>query len=399
MKSQIENLQRIANDDSRRIVGLMSGTSLDGLDIALCHVSGHGNATEIVLEHFTTVPYSEELVHDIRSIFSKQQVALDKVCLLNEKIGTLHGTMVKQQLDCWGIPTEQVDLIASHGQTIYHAPASHHKNDNYPNGTLQIGDGDHVARASGIITLSDFRQRQIAAGGEGAPLVMYGDSLLFTDPTEDRILLNIGGIANFTYLPSRTSGTPSICSDVGPGNTLMDAYVQKYFDGMSYDADARIAKTGSVHSVLLDELLSHSFFTSALPKTTGPELFNLSYLENCLNKISSASLSHVDIMATLNAFTVSAIVQSLRDFTQKEKKQAIYVSGGGARNPLLVQSIQEQLPTIPIKSSAELGIDPDAKEAILFALLANECVAGVPGDVKTASEMPVTSMGKICLPV
>ena len=399
MKDQVERLQHIVDSESRRIVGLMSGTSLDGLDIALCRVSGHGRDTRLELEQFTTIDYQPALVADIRSIFSTDFVSLEKVCLLNETIGTLHGAMVKEQLDHWGVSTADVDLIASHGQTIYHAPLSQHQQSDYSNATLQIGDGDHVARASGIITISDFRQRHLAAGGEGAPLVVYGDSLLYSDTVEDRILLNIGLIANFTYLPNTASGQLPMCSDIGPGNTMMDAFIQKNFPGLRFDMDGEIAASGSVNEHLLKELSGHSFFSAVFPRTTGPEVFNLSYLDDCLKRSATTEISDADIMATLNAFTASSIASCLEDIISLPEQTAVYVSGGGARNRLLIQAIQQSLASVAIMSSATLGIDPDAKEAILFAVLANECLAGSAADAVPIAGMPVTSMGKICFPI
>lgn len=177
----------------------MSGTSLDGLDIALCQIEGAGMQTEVKLLHFKTVSYAPSFIELIREIFSKHAVDLEQVCLLNPWVGEQHASMILQALQEWGIKPAEVDLIASHGQTIYHAPKILHGKLNYGNATLQIGDGDHIAVKTGIITLSDFRQKHIAAGGEGAPLAVYGDYFIFSKAGEDRMMLNIGGIANFTF--------------------------------------------------------------------------------------------------------------------------------------------------------------------------------------------------------
>ncbi|MEO7265189.1 MAG: anhydro-N-acetylmuramic acid kinase, partial [Ferruginibacter sp.] len=202
MNLGLKLLYNISNKPSRTIIGLMSGTSLDGLDVVLGRVSGNGLKTNFELQEFETVPYDEDFRNEIKSIFSKKHVELEKLTLLNPWVALYHGSIINSLLKKWKINNSDIDLIASHGQTIYHAPKSLHKHEKFGNATLQIGDGDHLAKATGIITLSDFRQKNIAAGGEGAPLAVYGDYLLFADEEENRLLLNMGGIANFTFLPA-----------------------------------------------------------------------------------------------------------------------------------------------------------------------------------------------------
>jgi len=289
MNSHIELLHCIAQKSTRIILGLMSGTSLDGLDIALCKIEGNGENTKLQLLNFKTVPYDIDIQNSIRTVFSKQQVNLEQLTLLNEWMGKLHALLINQTLKEWNIANSEVDIIASHGQTVYHAPVSLHQNKKLGNGTLQIGDGDHIAVLTGIITLSDFRQKHIAAGGEGAPLAAYGDYLLFKEKERDVILLNIGGISNFTFLPSNDEGIFS--SDVGPGNTLMDAWMQKNFTHLHFDKDAAVAKKGMVNDALLNSLFENEFLQTPVPKTTGPELFNLSFVEAALQKIETTSIS------------------------------------------------------------------------------------------------------------
>ncbi|MEM8908191.1 MAG: anhydro-N-acetylmuramic acid kinase, partial [Bacteroidota bacterium] len=275
MHPHISDLYSLAQKPSRLIIGLMSGTSLDGLDVALCHIKDTGLATQIELLDFETVPYDQYYRDQIRAVFSKRQVDLETVCLLNNWVGEQHAKMIQQCLDQWKRPASSIDLIASHGQTIYHAPQSAHQHPGFSNATLQIGDGDHIAYRTGITTISDFRQKHIAAGGEGAPLAVYGDYLIFSSQQENRILLNLGGIANFTYLPKSMDTTQVLSTDVGTGNTMMDAFVQHHFPGQHYDANAELARRGQVDHDLLAALKAHVFFSQALPKTTGPELFNL----------------------------------------------------------------------------------------------------------------------------
>ncbi|MFQ3206494.1 MAG: anhydro-N-acetylmuramic acid kinase [Glaciecola sp.] len=394
MLQHVEKLQRIATASDRLVIGLMSGTSLDGLDIALCRISGHGRSTLLQCEKFTSVAYTKKLKSAVQQVFAKQRVSLDSLCLLNAQIGLLHGNMVNQALIDWNIPNSSIDLIASHGQTIYHRPSSFHQIQNQPNSTLQVGDGDHIAALTGIITLSDFRQKHIAHGGEGAPLAIYGDYLLLSSPHEDRTLLNIGGIANITYLPSNTSFDNVICSDIGPGNTIMDALAKKHSDD-DFDKDATIAKQGSINASLLTHLLHHPFIKLPLPKTTGPETFNLDWFVCQLKVMRLHDLTVPDQMATLNAFTAHTIVNTIN---QLPTSSTVYVSGGGAHNPLLLDNISKLL-TRPVFLTNELGINTDAKEAILFAILANECIAGDEhAFLSDKTNQPNVSMGKLSFP-
>ncbi len=371
----------------------MSGTSLDGLDVALCRFSGSGMQTKFELLEFETIVYDDFFREEVRRVFSKKMVDLEKLTLLNAYIGSFHGELVLQCLEKWQVKTVSVDLIASHGQTIYHAPKHQHQQKNYPNATLQIGDGDHLAVKTGIITVSDFRQKHLAAGGEGAPLALYGDVILGSKKGENRILLNIGGIANFTFLPADASFTGIISSDIGPGNTLIDAACRKYFN-LPFDADAKIAFSGKTDPELLSALKDHPFFAETLPKSTGPELFNLDFVAIAQVKSSTQNISPKDLITTLTVFTAQILAEGiLKNFSAEGLR--VFVSGGGARNPFLLQTLQKMLPKNSIQNSAVLGLDADAKEAVLFALLANEAVAGEP---ITINQNPAVLMGKFCFP-
>ncbi|OKS84828.1 anhydro-N-acetylmuramic acid kinase [Mucilaginibacter polytrichastri] len=394
MNQNIENLYRIAGKPVRTIIGLMSGTSFDGLDIALCHFSSSGTDTQVKVLHFTTKEYDAEFKEALKSVFAKRNADLERITLLNAYIGTYYAQLILQCLEEWNVPVSEVDIIASHGQTIFHAPKHAHQNDKYGNATLQIGDADHIAVKTGIITLSDFRQKHIAAGGEGAPLALYGDYLLFGSPTENRIMLNIGGIANFTYLPA---GYAPGCfsTDVGPGNTLMDQFIQLKFPGKYYDNNAEVAIAGTVNEALLTALLSHPFFQAPFPKTTGPELFNLVYLYEAIKVSRQEDITNEDVMATLANFSAQAIISAISSAVPATDSFEIYMSGGGMYNPLLVSYIEAYLGR-PVKSTIDLGIHPDAKEAVLFALLANEALAG--GKTNYGGGLLSVSMGKVSLP-
>jgi anhydro-N-acetylmuramic acid kinase len=290
-----------------------------------------------------------------------------------------------------------VDFIASHGQTIFHAPKSLHKTDEYPNGTLQIGDGDHIAMKTGIITLSDFRQKHLAAGGEGAPLAVYGDYLMFSEAGEDRIMLNIGGIANFTYLPGNLDASKVFSTDIGPGNTLMDQYVQQHYNRF-YDKNAEIAFAGELNPDLLSALLNCDFFDVAFPKTTGPELFNLDYLTNAQKISSTENIKGEDLMATLCHFSAVSIVNAIKKCFDTHTKVKVFMSGGGMHNPLLVQLLKAALSNADFLTTDDLNINPDAKEAVLFAVLANETLCGAPINFGDRQGVPSVCMGKLSFP-
>ncbi|WP_461532929.1 anhydro-N-acetylmuramic acid kinase [Sinomicrobium sp.] len=394
MKRSIAKLYEISRKKSRLIVGLMSGTSLDGLDIALCRVEGHGQKTEVELLQFVTVPYSDGFRNSISEVFAKETGSIAQLCLLNPHIAEVHAAMILQALKNWAVQPEEVDLVASHGQTIYHAPKRYHERDEYSNATLQLGDGDHLAVKTGIITLSDFRQKHIAAGGEGAPLAAYGDYLLFSDVEESRVLLNIGGIANLTFLQAGAGFNEAFCTDTGPGNTLMDAYVKKHFD-LPFDRDAKIARQGQRNEKLLKALLDHPFFKEEGSRTTGPELFNEHYIDHAQQRCAEV-ISPEDVLHTLAHFTVAGIVKCIRGLDCRGKISG-FVSGGGASNPLLMELLREACPEMEFVDTSVLGLDPDAKEAVLFAILANETLAGSP-ELEGSSAYPWVSMGKISLP-
>jgi len=389
LNQNLQKLFNIAQKTEKLGIGLMSGTSLDGLDIALCRFTGSGLQTQFNLLQFTTILYQEDFKKEVQSIFARKDGGIEKACLLNAYIGNFHGELILQALAGWKIEPGNVDFIASHGQTVYHAPKRLHQQTNYPNATLQIGDGDHIAVKTGILTISDFRQKHIAAGGEGAPLALYGDVLLGSKFGENRILLNIGGIANLTFLPGGGNYNQILCTDIGPGNTLIDAACRKYFN-KDYDEDSKIAFSGKINETLLKALLDHPFFNEQAPKTTGPELFNLDYIANAQKRSDTSAINNEDLICTLSAFTAKSICDFIAaNFKADDLK--IFTSGGGARNIFVVDELKKKLPKATLADTSSLGINPDAKEAILFALLGNEALCGEPMAI---GNNPAVLMGK-----
>lgn len=386
--NNIEKLYKISKKKEKLIIGLMSGTSLDGLDIALCLINGNGTKTKVKIENFETINYKSDLKKAIRNI-SSDQVDLQELCMWNAKLGQFYGQLINDALKKWKVSNDSIDLIASHGQTIFHCPASLHKSKMFGNSTLQIGDGDHIAQQTKIITVSDFRHKNIAAGGEGAPLAVYGDFILFAKEKENVLLLNIGGIANLTFIPKNKKNI--ICTDTGPGNILMDAWMRKKFN-KAFDKNGSVAASGKVNKKLLANLYREKFFKKEVPKSTGNEVFNLDYILKSLENISK--INDEDIITTLNYLTFQSIADIISKLPSSMK---ILVSGGGSYNLHLMQNLRKRFTTASFTDIENYGISADAKEAVLFAILANECVSG-NFTVFNDTNILKTTMGKISLP-
>ncbi|MCA3002078.1 MAG: anhydro-N-acetylmuramic acid kinase [Rhodocyclaceae bacterium] len=401
MNTNLQKLYHVANQKTRRIIGLMSGTSLDGLDVALCEISGAGATTEVELVHFATISYTEDTKNEVRKVFAKREIDFQHLAMLNEWIGNLHAEIVLECLKRWQVAPTSIDAIASHGQTVMHAPKALHRQAKFPNATLQIGDGCHIAVKTGITTISDFRQKHLAAGGEGAPLAVYGDFFLFGKRGENRILLNMGGIANFTYLPATMRAEEVFVTDTGPGNTLIDAVTRRCFPQLSFDRDAALAKQGNVHPPLLAALKANAFFRQPFPKTTGPELFSSAYVDDAKRASDSMNVSAHDTLATLTRFSAETIAEAVHHAVAGTgvalSEFTIYLSGGGAHNPLLVAWLQELI-ACRFSTTDELAIAGDAKEAVLFAVLANETIAGGRCESGLRPGIPSVAMGKVSFP-
>lgn len=399
MQQHVLRLAAIAQKPARTILGLMSGTSLDGLDIALCTVEGAGIHTEVQVLQFDSVPYDAHFRAEVRRVFAQKTIDFQHLVLLNAVVAEHHAALVNAALERWGVAPQAVDLIASHGQTVFHAPQHFHGLLDYPNATLQIGDGDRIAHRTGIITVSDFRQKHLAAGGEGAPLALYGDYFLFSKPGEDRFLLNIGGIANYTFLPGDGNPAQVFATDTGPGNTLLDAAARRFF-GQSFDADARLARQGRPDAALLARLKSDPYFQRPYPTTTGPEQFNLDWAVRG-TAYDAPELPHevaCDLLATLARLTAETIADNIRRVPATAARSVVYLSGGGAHNPLIVQYLHKQLSGQEILPIGLLGVPGDAKEAVLFAVLANETIAGHAAPGTRLAGLPLVGMGKVSFP-
>jgi anhydro-N-acetylmuramic acid kinase len=369
----ILRLAALREKPRRNVVGLLSGTSADGTDAALCVLEGAGEATRLVSATFVTTPFPRELRE---RIFRLSQADAQELCDMGVLLGGAFADAAVEVATAAGVPVAEIDLVGSHGQTAVHHPRS----AGHLGATLQIGEAAVIAERVGCPVVSDFRVRDVAAGGEGAPLVPLVDHLLFRKPGARRALQNIGGIANVT-LVGETLGE-LVAFDNAPGNMPLDAVARAASGGAdAYDAGGRRAARGRVDDALLAELHAHPYLALPLPKSTGRETFGKEFVYPLLARFSG----HLDdLIATLTRFVAEAIARSYRELLPALPTE-VYVSGGGALNPTLMRHLAEVLAPIPVATSASLGVDPEAKEAIAFAVLANETLFGRPGNVPSVT--------------
>jgi len=365
------DLKSLIDKKDKLVIGLMSGTSKDGVDAAIVKLQGKGINTDIELVKFICLEYGAGVRKRLDNL--ARECSLKEISELNFLIGNEFAKAAMDVIDEAGVSPSDVDLIGSHGQTVFHNPPSY--KDGTPS-TLQIGEIDVIAEKTGITTVGDFRTRDIAACGEAAPLVPYLDYLLFRKPGRVSIAQNIGGIANATVVTEVMDDV--IAFDTGPGNMLMDGIVQLATGGKEkYDIDGQLALAGKVNKELLDKLLSDVYYSKPPPKSTGEELFGNDKAAELFSLVDSNMLSLEDMMATLLMLTVESIVLSYKNFIfpNWDINEVIF-SGGGCNNPLLMERLKAELHPLKCITSNEYGILADAKEAIAFAVLANELISG-----------------------
>lgn len=367
------------------VIGLMSGTSVDGIDAAVVRLDGAPpSLTWEVLGH-SHRSFPSELRSDIFACFHPETSSVDRLCRLNFALGQCFGSAALEAAHDAGLSIAEVDLIGSHGQTLWHEPPI-----NGMGSTLQLGEPAVIAEMTGVPVVSNFRARDMAAGGQGAPLVPLLDWLLFSHPTKIRAAQNIGGIANVTFLPpGNTKETASvqgvIAFDTGPGNMLIDEAARLATNGAwNYDHDGTLAAQGHVNESLLDDWLAEPFFGQQPPRTTGRELFGIQRAAEYWSQATQRGLSPNDILATLTAFTVRSIEQAYRTFLSAFPDEVI-VSGGGARNHTLMRMLAEHLSPARVTTSQEYGLAIEAKEAVAFAVLAYETWHKRPGNIPAAT--------------
>lgn len=394
-KAEMERLRALWEKETLTVIGLMSGTSADGMDAALVEITGHGLDTRVRQRGFVSVPYPEEIRREILRLASGTAGGSRDLCLFGFLLGQLSLEACRTVCAQANVNPQEIDLVGSHGQTLYHAPQAEDYCGRAIRGTLQMGEASVICEGLGCPVVSDFRVRDMAAGGQGAPLVPYAEYLLYRRADRTVALQNIGGIGNITLLPKGRGPEAILAFDTGPGNMVIDQLAARFTGGyMRWDEDGKMAARGTCSEELLSWLMRDDYLRMQPPKTTGRERYGEAFVNALAEEGKRLNLSENDMLATATRFTAETISVALRDFCP-EKPDYLVAGGGGCRNPTLMRDLRDALP-VPVLTNEDLGFDGDAKEAVAFAVLANECIHGecnnVPG--ATGARHPVV-MGKI----
>jgi uncharacterised protein family (UPF0075) len=361
-------------------VGLMSGTSLDGVDTVLCEISGQDESTKVKQLYFKTYDIPESLRTKIRKCCSRELIPVDLICSLNFELGYLFADAVKSLCKDANVKLEDLSFIASHGQTIFHIPKAY---DDYVPSTLQIGEAAIIANECKTKVISNFRVMDMAVGGEGAPLVPYSETLLYGEENQAVALQNIGGIGNVTVLPKKGDTKKVIAFDTGPGNMMIDEAVRTFY-GKKYDTDGYYARQGNLIPSLAAELKEHPYFNLEIPKTTGREMFGEHFTKSILEKYHSCEPN--DLIHTFTWFTAYSIAYHYKKYLISEYglKKCI-IGGGGAYNSYLLELIRNEIPEVTVMTQEEHGFSSEAKEALAFVILGNQTYHRSPSNVPSAT--------------
>lgn len=374
-----------------KVIGLMSGTSADGIDVALCEINGTPPDLKAQILAASVRPYEADFQRHILDACLPHKSSVDVICQINVALAEAFADAANKIIHEAGLKPQDVALIGSHGQTLWHQVQP----DGRVSATLQVGESAVIAERTGITTISNFRARDVAVGGQGAPLTAYVDWLLLRHPVKWRAVQNIGGIGNVTFLPplADQSNQP-IAFDTGPGNALIDASVNLLFD-QPYDANGQIASLGQVDPDWLATLMQHPYYQRSLPKTTGRELFGVMMAQELVRDGRAVGLSDEDIVTTLTTLTAASIRDAYRRFAPMPIEQVI-IGGGGARNPVLMSVLRSMLSPAEVLTHESIGLDSDYKEALVFAVLAYETWYARAGTLPalTGGEYPVV-LGQI----
>lgn len=369
------------------VLGLMSGTSADGIDVALARISGAPPNLNAKLLGHTSFNFPAALRKEILRVAEQQSIPAGELSQLNFRLGQIYADAVLAACKKFKAAPSRINLIGNHGQTIFHQgqPAPYFGKPIAS--TLQIGEGSIIAARTGITTVSDFRPADMALGGQGAPLVPYVDYLLYRHPTLGRVSLNLGGIANITVIPANAKPSQVFAFDTGPANILVDALAQHSTRGRQrFDKDAHLAQSGRSIPALLNELMKDPYLRLAPPKSTGREYYGSAYVQKLLGLGRKHHAKPNDVIRAATIFTALSIIDALNRFVlRKHKIKQLIVSGGGARNPLITAQLAAALPTVEMLPSSRFGIREDAKEAFAFALLAYETFHQRPSNLPSAT--------------
>lgn len=358
------------------VLGLMSGTSADGIDIALCDIHYQGDAIVASIVVGETYPYAPDLRQRILDSCDRKLSRVDEIALLSFELAEVFSRAICDFSDTHNIALSDIDLIGSHGHTLWH----YVQPDGRVSATFQIGEGAILAERTGITTITNMRARDVACGGQGAPLTGYVDWLLLRHPKKWRAVQNIGGMGNVTFLPPLTEKTKTpIAFDTGPGNALIDVAVNHFTGGeQTYDEDSKLAKQGRIDEVWLEELLQHPYYQRDYPKTTGRETFGTEAALNLIHDAQQRGLTNHEIIATFTALTATNIADAYKRFAPAPIDEII-LGGGGKHNPMIVEMIRSLLAPVTVLSHEDIGISSDFKEALVFAVLAYETWHGRVG--------------------
>lgn len=396
-------VEHIANKPRRLAVGLMSGTSVDGIDAALVALEGGTGEPKVRLLAFQNTPYPAAVREKVFELFDRRNATVDKLGYMNFLLGEFFAAAALSVIQKAGTAVEEVDFIASHGQTIWHAPDVD-RSDGYPiRCTVQIGEGAVIAERTGIPTVSDFRVADVAAGGQGAPLVPFTEYLLYHRATETILLQNIGGIGNMTVLPAGAAPEEVYAFDTGPGNMIIDAVISTATGGAArFDQNGSAAARGRVCEELLDKLRQDEYYSQPVPKTTGREHFGDQYAARICAYGKKLGLSFDDVAATVTELTAWSIADAYERYVLPRHKAAeLIVGGGGSYNPTLLSALVRRLGTYGVKvcTQEDLGLSSDAKEAIAFALMGDCFMAGIPNVIPSVTGAAHAAvMGKLSFP-
>ena len=387
--------------DRRRVAGVMSGTSLDGIDVVIADLQGHGRQLRVTAWYGASFAFSEELADSLGKAASEEYIGVAELSQLNVRLAHEYVQAITRTLATREGSTQSLDLVGCHGQTIRHLP------DKVPclgmeiHSTLQIGDPSTMAQLLGIPVIGDFRLADMACGGQGAPLVPYFDYVIFTHGTEVRGCLNLGGVANLTVLPPGARADQVYGFDTGPANMIIDALCSRLL-GLPFDEGGDIARSGMVNEALLSELLQDTYFLSEPPKSTGRDYLNHAFLRRLLDQ--SGRIPAEDLIATATALTAMSVWQAYQAFVEPQHAiNRLIVSGGGAYNRTLMDLLRDCFAhnrcMVDIETSDSYGIGVDSKEALCFAVLAHETANGIPTSMPsvTGADRPAV-LGKLCVP-
>lgn len=388
------------------LIGLMSGTSLDGIDAALVEIrtNASGEIEQATLREFTYLPYSDEVRDYVLNLCSVESARIDQLTTAHYGLSEWYACVVEQLIKKAAISASDVDAICMHGQTVWHiagrTPFPGPTGPTEVRASLQIGDLSLLAERTGIPVVGNFRARDLAADGEGAPLVPYADYILFRDTQKGRLLQNIGGIANVTILPAGADIEKVVAFDTGPGNMIIDQIVHLVTDGrMRYDEGGKWAASGQVCKEMLDRLLQDPYYQLQPPKSTGREVYGKAFAQELMAQAKQQGLHDADLIATVTALTASTIAQAyIQHVLPHTKVEEVIVSGGGAHNQTLLSMLQEQLPaSMKVMTTQQFGMPDDAKEAVAFAILGHETLMGRPSNVPSVTGAKrAVPLGNIC---